>query len=395
MPPDPTPFPRPGQDLLADVDPKTALLAGLQNQPWEPPLPSELAAVLPDYEIIDVIGRGGMGAIYKARDPHLDRFVAIKLLPPELSGRPDLAERFTREARALARLDHPNIVKIHDFSRTGAGHLYFVMEYIDGMDLGRILRTRSSLAAQTEHGTTLQIISHICDALHYAHSKGIVHRDIKPANVLLSKEGHVKVADFGLARATESPDGGTAFMGAEALTASGLVMGTLEYMAPEQREGHRVDHRADIYAVGVLFYQMLTGHVPRGAFLPPSRKGNSLIDSRLDKVVLKALQTEPAQRYQRASEIQDALRSLTKLKTSPPTRRLPAYPDPRALSHPHSASLFSPPTPAFRSLGRILPTLLIVALLLFFLAALAAWARNHQQQARQTDLPAAVFANPQ
>ncbi|MDB6069141.1 MAG: serine/threonine protein kinase, partial [Verrucomicrobiales bacterium] len=244
-----------------------------------------------------------------------------KILPPELSTRPDLVERFSREARALARLDHPNIVKIFDFGRTTAGHLYFVMEFVDGLDLGRILRSRSLETPPQDHGATLEIIGQICQALHYAHGKGIVHRDIKPANVLLSKEGHVKVADFGLARATEPEDGSTGLKDGEAVTMSGMVMGTLEYMAPEQQEGRRVDHRADIYALGVLFYQMLTGQLPRGAFLPPSRKSPS-IDARLDKVVLKALQTEPAQRYQRASEMGDALQALVKLKTPPPPRPL-------------------------------------------------------------------------
>lgn len=306
-------------DPLAGLDPREALAAGMQPISWEPPQPSELASVLPEYEVSEIIGRGGMGVIYKARDIQLDRMVAIKLLPPELSSRVDLVERFTREARALARLDHHHIVKVHDFSRTTAGHLYFVMEYVEGLDLSRIMRARQEGNPPKDHQATLEIIGQICDALHYAHSKGIVHRDIKPANVLITKEGQVKVADFGLARATEPVDGITSMRDPENMTLSGMIMGTLEYMAPEQREGMRVDRRADIYAVGVLFYQMLTGHLPRGAFLPPSRRTTG-VDPRLDKVVLKALQTEPDQRYQRASEVRDAVQALQKLKAPPPQR---------------------------------------------------------------------------
>lgn len=324
--PDPTLATQLSSDPLAGLDARQALAAGMQSISWEPPQPQELAAVLPEYEVSEIIGRGGMGVIYKARDIQLDRMVAIKLLPPELSSRVDLVERFTREARALARLDHHNIVKVHDFSRTTAGHLYFVMEYVEGLDLSRIIRSRPEGTPPKDHQATLEIIGQICDALHYAHSKGIVHRDIKPANVLISKEGQVKVADFGLARATEPVDGGTSLRDSENMTISGMIMGTLEYMAPEQREGMRVDHRADIYAVGVLFYQMLTGYLPRGAFLPPSRRTLG-VDARLDKVVLKALQTEPDQRYQRASELRDAVQALQKLKAPPPPRPVFRHPE--------------------------------------------------------------------
>lgn len=329
MTPDPDHYP-PTQvrrsDPLAGLDAREALAAGMQSISWEPPQPEELAAVLPEYQIYEIIGRGGMGVIYRARDIQLDRMVAIKLLPPELSSRADLVERFTREARALARLDHSNIVKVHDFSRTTRDHLYFVMEFVEGLDLSRILRARTEGTPPKDHQATLEIIGQICDALQYAHSKGIVHRDIKPANVLISKDGQVKVADFGLARATEPVDGGTSVKDSENMTISGMIMGTLEYMAPEQREGLRVDHRADIYAVGVLFYQMLTGHLPRGAFLPPSRR-TAGVDARLDKVVLKALQTEPDERYQRASEVRDAVQALQRLKAPPPPRPRPPRPE--------------------------------------------------------------------
>jgi serine/threonine protein kinase len=278
---------------------------------WAPPLPDELAALLPAFEILRILGRGGMGAVYLGRDRKLDRLVAIKLLPPELSAEASYVDRFMREAKALARLDHHNIIHIHAFDQTAAGHLYFVMEYVDGVDLHRLMRpaapSGSSGSGLLPYPTTLEIISRICDALQYAHDKGIIHRDIKPANVIVATDGRVKVADFGLARAAEVDPG------AGSMTQTGTIMGTPDYMAPEQRDGHPADHRADIYALGVMFYEMLTGSIPRGAFPPPSRRVR--VDVRLDEVVLKALQSEPDLRYQQASEVKT---DVTRIQTTPP-----------------------------------------------------------------------------
>ncbi|MBM3847027.1 MAG: serine/threonine protein kinase, partial [Verrucomicrobia bacterium] len=263
---------------------------GSDSGRFDPPSVEELAGLFPQFEILGLIGAGGMGAVYKARQPALDRLVALKVLPAISPRGANFEERFNREARALARLHHPNIVAVHEFGRAGALH-YFVMEFVDGTNL-RSLEQAGRLSPRE----SLQIIPQICDALQYAHDEGVVHRDIKPENVLVDRKGRVKIADFGLAK----------ILGAEPeaarLTAEGQVMGTPHYMAPEQVERPlTVDHRADIYALGVVLYEMLTGDLPLGKFAPPSRKVQ--VDVRLDDVVLRALENDPARRYQKASEV--------------------------------------------------------------------------------------------
>jgi serine/threonine protein kinase len=256
-----------------------------------PPTAEALAERFPQLEILELIGRGGMGAVYKARQKELDRLVAVKILPPEVSADPAFAERFTREARALARLSHPNIVAVYDFGRTGDGQFYFVMEYVDGVNLRQAIQSGGMTPKEA-----LAIVPQICDALQFAHDEGIVHRDIKPENILVDKRGRVKIADFGLAKLLGHVPGDVS------LTGTQQVMGTLRYMAPEQMEGTKaVDHRADIYSLGVVFYELLTGELPIGRFAPPSKKVE--IDVRLDEVVLRALEKEPEQRYQHASEV--------------------------------------------------------------------------------------------
>ncbi len=254
------------------------------------PAVAELAPLFPQLEILELIGQGGMGAVYKARQPSLDRLVAVKVLPREAGQDPAFAERFSREARALARLGHPNIVAVHDVGKAGDFY-YFVMEYVDGANLRQVLRD-----GQLRPEQALRIVPQICDALQYAHEEGVVHRDIKPENILLDRKGRVKIADFGLAKLLgRDTDNFT-------LTGSRQVMGTLYYMAPEQVERPlEVDHRADIYSLGVVFYEMLTGQLPVGRFPMPSEKAGT--DAYLDEVVLHALEREPAKRYQHASEV--------------------------------------------------------------------------------------------
>jgi len=275
-----------------------------------PPTPAELARYFPELEILELLGRGGMGVVYKARQKRLQRLVALKILPPSVSHSPAFAERFTREAQALARLTHPNIVTVHDFGQSD-GLFYFVMEFVDGMTLRQLLNT-----AQIKPREALAIVPQICDALQYAHDKGIVHRDIKPENILLAKDGAVKIADFGLAK----------IVGLEAkdltITSTRDVIGTPQYMAPEQIEHPQdVDHRADIYSLGVVFYQMLTGELPIGRFAPPSRKVQ--IDVRLDEVVLRALEKDPDHRYQHASEVKTVVETIAMTGTTgvPPAGR--------------------------------------------------------------------------
>jgi tRNA A-37 threonylcarbamoyl transferase component Bud32 len=269
-------------------------------KPAPEPTPSveELAKLFPQLEILEVLGRGGMGAVYKARQPRLDRFVALKIIAAERKNNPQFAGRFEREARTLARLHHPNIVAIHEFGETG-GNFYLLMEFVDGLTLRQMLQTRKLSPEEA-----LAIVPKICEALQYAHQQGVVHRDIKPENILLDKSGQVKIADFGIAKMMGEPV-------QAGLTQEQQVMGTPHYMAPEQVERPKsVDHRADIYSLGVVLYEMLTGELPLGKFALPSRKVQ--VDVRLDEVVLHALEKEPDRRYQEARQVKtdvDAIRS--------------------------------------------------------------------------------------
>lgn len=263
-----------------------------------PPKPHELAGQFPNLEIIELLGQGGMGAVYRARQKHLDRLVALKILPPEVKQEPAFAERFTREARSLARLNHPHIVTVYDFGHTDDGLYFFIMEFVEGTDLRQVIRN-----AELSPKEALTIVPQICDALQFAHDEGIVHRDIKPENILLNKKGRVKIADFGLAKILDSP--ATVYT----LTQAGQRMGTPHYMAPEQIEHpDRVDHRADIFSLGVVFYEMLTNELPIGRFPPPSQKVK--VDVRLDEVVLRTLEKEPERRYQYASEVRNDVETI-------------------------------------------------------------------------------------
>ena len=272
-----------------------------------PPSARELAPHFPQLEILELIGQGGMGVVYKVRQKELERIAALKVLPPGIGGDPAFAERFAREAKALARLNHPGIVTIYDSGRTN-GLFYFLMEYVDGVSLGRLMR-----AGRMSPREALAIVPQLCDALQYAHDQGIVHRDIKPENILLDRQGRVKVADFGLAKllgtADESAAQGAGPALSPGLTGAGKVVGTPRYMAPEQAEHPAgVDHRADIYALGVVFYQMLTGELPGQRLEAPSRKVQ--VDVRLDEVVLRALEKEPERRYQQVSQVKTAVETI-------------------------------------------------------------------------------------
>jgi serine/threonine protein kinase len=263
------------------------------------PDPARLAASFPQLEILELVGEGGMGAVYKARQPGLDRVVALKVLPPQAGTDSGFAERFNREARALAKLSHPNIVAVYDFGQVDGLH-YFIMEYVDGPSLRQVERSRKLSTRQA-----LQIIPQICEALQFAHDEGVVHRDIKPENVLLDRKGRVKIADFGLAKILEREPSDVRLTGAKD------VMGTPHYMAPEQVEHpHEVDHRADIYSLGVVFYEMLTGELPLGKFALPSQKVQ--VDVRLDEVVLHTLEKEPSRRYQHVSEVKTDVETIAK-----------------------------------------------------------------------------------
>ena len=280
--------------LGMSVDSPSPLSDSGEGSRFIPPALELLAERFPDLEILEPIGYGGMGCVYKARQKHLDRTVALKILPVELSQDPAFAERFAREARMLAKLSHPNVVTIHDFGQAGE-FSYLVMEYVDGVNLREVLRTGG-----LEPQQSLSVLSALAGALDYAHGEGVVHRDIKPENILFDRRGHVKLADFGLAKlAYPSAVNPT-------LTLTRQALGTPHYMAPEQWEASQtVDHRADVYALGVVGYEMLTGKLPMGRFDPPSTLAK--LPKAVDDVIHKALHRDPAKRYQQAGEIQEAL----------------------------------------------------------------------------------------
>jgi predicted Ser/Thr protein kinase len=261
-----------------------------------PPL-EQVRAAFPQLEILELIGEGGMGFVYKARQPNLDRFVALKLLWPKLGADPAFAERFNREARVLARLNHANIVAVYDFGQAG-GFYYLLMEYVDGVNLRQAMRSGRFSPAEA-----LALVPGICEALQFAHEEGVLHRDIKPENILLDTRGRLKIADFGIAKLLGQARENVT------LTATGVAVGTPHYMAPEQFERPQdVDQRADIYSLGVVFYEMLTGELPVGRFAPPSEKAG--VDPRVDEVVLRALEREREKRYRSAGEVKTRVEDI-------------------------------------------------------------------------------------
>lgn len=300
-----------------------------------PPTIGDLAVAFPGLQILGLVGQGGMGFVFKARQPNLDRLVALKILPASLAIDPAFAERFTREARLLARLNHPNIVTIHDFGQVGP-FFYLIMEFVDGVNLRQAMQVGRFTPAQA-----LSVVPKICDALQFAHNEGILHRDIKPANILLDSKGRVKIADFGIAKLLEpgptktrtAQDSSAEIAGAAekaiapcppALTEAGKVLGTPQYMAPEQLEHPQdVDQRADIYSLGVVFYEMLTGELPLGRFAPPSEKSG--VDRRVDEIVLRALEKERERRTRTASEVKTQVETVSQSYESQPPERPPMH----------------------------------------------------------------------
>lgn len=261
---------------------------------FELPEPEELQELFPRLEQFELLGAGGMGAVYKARQPEIDRFVAVKILSKKLAADPEFVARFKREAKAMAKLDHPNIVTIYDFGERG-GFYFFIMEFIDGGDLQQLLA-----GGKLDPAAALELVPQICEAIQFAHEEGVTHRDLKPANLLLDTKGRVKVADFGLAKILA----GTSDI---SLTMPGTAMGTPFYMAPEQfTDAEHVDERADIYSLGVVLYQMLTGVLPQGDFDPPSKTLPDL-GSSVDNAVMRALAQDPNLRYSEVKEMREAL----------------------------------------------------------------------------------------
>jgi hypothetical protein len=287
----------------------SSIPASTHGKPWQPLTPEELQPEMPQYAVLSLLGRGGMGAVYKAVQKSLGREVAIKVLPPMVEdGGMRFAERFLAEANAQARLNHPNIVAVYDAGETPGGLLYMVMEYVQGTDVAQMIRSAGKLPPEHAYAIT----AHVCEALAYAHGNGIIHRDIKPANIMVDKEGRVKVADFGLAKMTNENSG---------FTQTNMVVGTPDFVAPEALlPGATLDGRADLYAVGVMLYQMLTGSVPRGAFKPASVVAPG-VDARFDQIVLKAMQLDREERYSSAAEMRQHLDTLLTPLEEPVTQQ--------------------------------------------------------------------------
>jgi uncharacterized protein YndB with AHSA1/START domain/predicted Ser/Thr protein kinase len=267
-----------------------------------PPSPGELAARLPNLEVLEMVGHGGMGIVYKGRQPFLDRHVAIKVLRPDFASSDDADQRFIREARSLAKLLHPNIVTVFDFGRAG-DLCYLVMEYVEGLSLRQLISQQSISPRDV-----LDFVPQIGEALRHAHETGVVHRDVKPENILVDRRNRVRLVDFGIAMLLE-PTGRRA-------SEDQRVAGTLGYMAPEQLSmPEQVDHRADIYATGVVCFEMLTGEIPRGNPAPPPSSKSSA-DQRFDPIVLKALERDRERRYQQITQMNTDLARLTRTPES-------------------------------------------------------------------------------
>ena len=256
-----------------------------------------LSQQLPQYEFCELLGRGGAGWVFRARQKSLDRPVAIKLLHGRAGGIADAAQRFEREAQLLARLKHPRIVTVYDYGTIDVGP-YLVMEYVPGPTLRDVL-----------HGPRLgceaavRIADQICEAVEYAHSMGVLHRDLKPENVLFESFGYagsLKVVDFGISRLIGDTEPGFH------LTKTGFVVGTPFYAAPEQMTPTKaIDARADIFSIGVMLYEMLTGQLPRGRFARPSQLAK--VPASLDAVTLRCLESDPERRYRDAASVRQAL----------------------------------------------------------------------------------------
>ena len=252
------------------------------------------------YDVIGVIGRGGMGVVYHGKDPQLDRPVAIKMVIGIFAENPDMLKRFFREAQSLGSLQHPNIVTVYDLGDYD-GNPYLVMEYLEGEGLDAAMCRARPLSLLEK----LNIIIQVCQGLGYAHRRGVIHRDIKPANIMLGKDGGVKIFDFGIA-----------FAGNEHVTRTGQVMGTLRYMAPEQFSGKSVDARTDIFSAGVVLYQLFTNHLPfegentastmmKIVHEPPVPLGVFLAayPPEVEQILLRALAKNPNDRYSSADEL--------------------------------------------------------------------------------------------
>jgi len=309
------------------------------------------------YEILRQVARGGMAEVYLARDQLLDRRVALKILFPELSVDRSFVERFRREAQAAANLSHPNVVSVYDWGEED-GVYFIVMEYVDGRPLSSIIRSEGTLPPDRAAAVGADVAA----ALAFAHRSGVVHRDVKPGNVLIDVNGNVKVADFGIARAANAK---------ENLTQTGAVMGTATYFSPEQAQGFGVDPRSDVYSLGVVLYEMVTGRPPfagdspvaiaykhvREQPVPPSRI-NPSVPAAFEAIVLQAMAKDPGDRYASAEELRaDLLRFAhgRPVMAATPTVAAPAAPPTQAMAAGATAVIESPDGTRAMPAGAVAP----------------------------------------
>ena len=274
------------------------------------------------YEVGDLLGVGGMAEVYLGRDNRLGRDVAIKLLRSENSSDPSFIARFRREAQSAASLNHPNIVSVYDTGEDNATP-YIVMEYVEGRTLRDVLRAEGPMYPRR----ALEVVAEVCSALAFSHAAGIIHRDIKPANVMLTRSGAIKVMDFGIARAMTT---------SMTMTQTSAVLGTAQYLSPEQARGDHVDARSDVYSSGCLLYELMTGRPPFVSDTPmavalahlneqptPPSQYNRDIDPAVDAIVLKALAKHAGNRYQSADEMRE---DLLRAAAGRPVRATPVMP---------------------------------------------------------------------
>jgi eukaryotic-like serine/threonine-protein kinase len=308
------------------------------------------------FEIVDRIGAGGMGAVYRALQPEMNRHVAIKILHPKYVSRKDLVARFRREARAMSQLSHPNTARVFLYGQLDDQSCYFVMEYLEGRNLAQVVRAEGPMEAHR----ALEVMVQVCGALEEAHRAGIIHRDLKPENIFLTNQGGIedypKVLDFGLAKVTEKQ----MRPGSLILTGEGMVFGTPEFMSPEQAQGKPLDTRSDIYSLGVVLYELLTGKLPFDAkqpleFIhlhvskPPiplhQRAPDRTFMPGLEEVVMRALAKSPQDRYSSAVAFAEALKDVARGRLR--TAAMRAYTPPATSEPPPPAPAASPsPAPA-------------------------------------------------
>src|ERR1700746_314148 len=315
-PPSKSELPQDSNAAAKAVDPQEAFVATktpLTPEGWSisstrapaPALPpGEFApgTVLGDrYEILALLGQGGMGAVYKARDTELDRLVALKIIPPELTTNPEILKRFKQELILARQVTHRNVIRIFDLGQA-EGFKFITMEYLEGQDLRAVLREQGKLAP----AEAAKIILQICRALEAAHGEGVVHRDLKPQNIMLDANGRAYVMDFGIARSAYLPG----------MTQTGALVGTPEYMSPEQAKGEKLDERSDLFSLGVIFYELVTGQSPFYSETPlatlwkrmkekakPLCELDPAIPKPLSDIVANAMEIEPADRFASAKEM--------------------------------------------------------------------------------------------